>query len=128
MDDTKLGGVAGTPEGCAAFQEDGPGSSLFWEKAETPVTVQPEEDWEEDLITVYKYLVNVVLFSSAQQQIKGQWPQTGTHQAPSEHGEEFYCESDKALAAQRACEFSFSGDVQSAPGHFPVQPAVVNLF
>ena len=51
---------------------------------------------------------------------------TGTQKAPSEHEEEFYCESDKPLeqAAQRAYGFSFSGDVQNTPGHFPVQPAV----
>ena len=39
----------------------------------------------------------------------------------------FYCEDDRALAAQRGCGVSFSGDTQNTPGCFAVHPALGNL-
>jgi len=67
------------------------------------------------------------LFSSAQQQDKGQWTQTEAQEAPSEREEEFLpSESDGALeqAAQGGCGVSFSGDTQDPPGQDPVHPAL----
>jgi len=41
-----------------------------------------------------------------------------------------FCEHDRALeqAVQRGSETSLSGDIQNSPRHFPMQPAVGNLF
>jgi len=67
------------------------------------------------------------LFSSAQQQDKGQWAQTEAQEVPSEHEEEFVpSEGDGALeqAAQGGCGVSFSGDIQDLPGQVPLQPTV----
>ena len=67
------------------------------------------------------------LFSSAQQQEKGQWAQTEAQEVLPEHEEELLpSEGDGALAqaAQGGCRVSFSGDTQTLPGEGPVQPAV----
>ena len=89
-----------------------------------------------DLINAYKHHNcgcqedGARLFSSAQQQDKGQWAQTEAQEVPSEHEEGLlHFEGDEALeqAAQGGCGVSLSGDIQDLPGQGPVQPAVGDL-
>lgn len=54
----------------------------------------------------------------------GQWAQTGTKDVPFEHEEKLLsCDGDRALqqATQRGGGDSLSGEIQSPPGHDPVQ-------
>jgi len=67
------------------------------------------------------------LFSSAQQQDKGQWAQTEAQEVPSEHEEELIpseCGGALEQVAHGGCEVYFSGDIQDPPGQGPVQTAV----
>ena len=86
-----------------------------------------------DLRNVYKYLKSgcqedgAALFSSAQQQDKGQRAQTEAEEVPAEPEEELLpSEGDGALeqAAQGGCGVSFSEDIQDLPGCGPVQPVL----
>ena len=67
------------------------------------------------------------LFSSVQQQDKGQRAQTEAEEVPAEDEEELLpSEGDGALAqaARGGCGVSFSGDIPDPPGHGAVQPAL----
>uniref|UniRef100_A0A8C3KH44 Syntrophin alpha 1 n=2 Tax=Calidris pygmaea TaxID=425635 RepID=A0A8C3KH44_9CHAR len=66
-------------------------------------------------------------FSGAQGQEKRERAQTGTQEVPPKREEELLCcEGGRALeeAAQRGGGVSFSGDIQTPPGHVPVGPAL----
>ena len=129
--DTKLGGVAHTPEDCAAIQWDLESGDLErnlmrFNKGKRRVLHLRRNNY------VHQFCREGRGYFSGQQvgrEPAGCW-WTWTQKVPYKHKEEFiFCEGDRALkqAAQRGCGISFSGDIQNLPGCFSAKPTIGNL-
>lgn len=69
------------------------------------------------------------LYGGAQGQDEKKWSYTKTQEVSSQHEEEFYRESGRALeqAVQEGHVISLSGNIQNPPEHVPVFPALGDL-